>query len=120
MGTEGPLDSGEPNISPIHLAGLERFCISSFAFLRLPPFSQFSLLSLAIGDADFGPHVGVFFELFLRGNPFLISPSSRSTMHPSFSSFMGGGFPFFTVPPDFPFFSASSCRFFSRALRLSS
>lgn len=41
-------------------------------------------------------------------------------MHPSCSSFNGGGFPLLTVPPDFPFFSASSCRFFSRALRLSS
>lgn len=87
------------------------------SFLALPRTS--SVLRFGLGDADLIP-LGVFLELFRRGNPFRISLRSRSTMHPSCSSSKGRGFPFFTLPPAFAFRSASSCRFFSRAFRLSS
>lgn len=87
------------------------------AFLALPRIS--SVLRFGLGDGEFIP-LGVFLELFRRGNPFRISLRSRSTMHPSCSSSKGRGFFFLTLPPAFAFRSASSCRFFSRAFRLSS
>ena len=100
------------------LAGLELFRKSSFALLALPPSSR---LNFALGDADLYPPGVVPLELFRRGNPFLMSLSSRSTMQPSCSSSRGRGLPLFTpVNPALAFFAASSSRFFSRALRFSS
>ena len=100
------------------LAGLELFRKSSFALLALPPSSR---LNFALGDADLHPPGVIPLELFRRGNPFLMSLSSRSTMQPSCSSSRGRGLPLFTpVNPALAFFAASSSRFFSRALRFSS
>lgn len=100
------------------LAGLELFRKSSFALLALPPSSR---LNFALGDADLHPPGVVLLELFRRGNPFLMSLSSRSTMQPSCSSSRGRGLPFFTpAKPALAFLAASSSRFFSRALRFSS
>ena len=100
------------------LAGLELFRKSSFALLALPPSSR---LNFALGDADLHPPAVVLLELFRRGNPFLMSLRSRSTMQPSCSSSKGRGLPLFTpVNPALAFFAASSSRFFSRALRFSS
>lgn len=99
-------------------AGLEILRKPSFSLLVLPPSSRLSLIIL--GDADLGPRPGVFLELFLRGNPFLMSLSSRSTMQPSCSSSKGRGLPFFTPPPALAFLAASSSRFFSRAFRFAS
>ena len=99
-------------------AGLEILRKPSFSLLALPPSSW---LNLALGDSDLGPGPGVLFlELFRRGNPFLISLRSRSTIQPSCSSSKGRGFPFFTTPPALAFLAASSSLFFSRALRFSS
>lgn len=101
------------------LAGLEIFRKSSFFSLALPPSSRlrFGLL----GDADLIPVEGVPLEDFRRGNPFLMSLSSRSTMHPSCSSSNGRGLDFTFPPlPALAFLAASSSRFFSRALRFSS
>lgn len=100
-----------------NFAGLEILRKPSFSLLALPPSSR---LILALGDADLGPTPGVFLELFRRGNPFLMSLRSRSTMQPSCSSSKGRGLPFFTPPPVLAFLAASSSRFFSRAFRFSS
>lgn len=101
------------------IAGLETFRKSSFARLALPPSWR---PNLALGDADLGAPPGVvLLELFRRGNPFLMSLSSRSTIQPSCSSSRGRGLPFFTpAKPVLAFLAASSSRFFSRALRFSS
>lgn len=100
------------------LAGFEVFRKSSFARFVLPPSSR---LNLALGDTDLPPPGVVLLELFRRGNPFLMSLSSRSTMQPSCSSSRGRGFPFLTpAKPALAFLAASSSRFLSRALRFSS
>ena len=99
-------------------AGLDILRKPSFALLALPPSSR---LSFVLGDADLTPPDVEVLELFRRGNPFLMSLSSRSTMQPSCSSSRGRGLFFFPfTPPALACFAASSSRFFSRALRFSS
>lgn len=83
----------------------------------LPPSSRLRLG--LVGDADLIPPEDVPLECFRRGKPFLMSLSSRSTMHPSCSSSSGRGL-VFTLPPASAFLAASSAFFFSRAFRFSS
>lgn len=79
---------------------------------------------LGLLEGERGP-MEVFFpvplprDIFLRGNPFLMSLNSLSTMQPSSSLGKGGGLIFFP-PPSFARLASSSAFFFSLAILFSS